>query len=185
MTEREPKPWERLETRPGKPTRIFTVRHDRMRNPRNGAKVDAVILEAPDWVNVVALTFDGKIVTVRQYRFGVGAVTTEIPAGMVDPGETHADAARRELLEETGYRSDQWQYLGYVEPNPAFLDNRCHHWLAREASRCGDPSLDAGEDVSVQERTLDELRREIAAGRMRHSLAVSALAHVFDIFSRA
>jgi 8-oxo-dGTP pyrophosphatase MutT (NUDIX family) len=168
-------------TERGPETKIFNTRYDDVTNPRTGGEMRAVVLEASDWVNVVPVTPEGSIVAVRQYRFGVGEVTTEIPAGIVEEGENSGDAGARELLEETGYESDSWEYLGYVEPNPAFLDNRCHHWIARDAVKTCDPCLEGGEDIAVV--VLDEqgLRREIREGRMRHSLAVSALAHVFDL----
>jgi 8-oxo-dGTP pyrophosphatase MutT (NUDIX family) len=155
-----------------------------MVNPRNSSTVKATVLQSHDWVNVVALTPEGKVVVVRQYRFGSGSLTTEIPAGIIEPGETSQEAAQRELSEETGYSSEEWEYLGYVEPNPAYLDNRCHHWLARNATKTGEPELDEGEDVAVGELSLDEIRSEVTDGRLRHSLALVALSHVFDLLRR-
>jgi 8-oxo-dGTP pyrophosphatase MutT (NUDIX family) len=173
--------WDREGSEAGPDLILFRARFDRMSNPRTKRRMRAVVLEAPDWVNVTAVTPEGKIVVVRQYRFGTGAVTAEIPAGIVDPGESHEAAAKRELREETGYESDRWDYLGFVEPNPAFLDNRCHHWRARDARCTCDPEPDECEDIEVCELAFDEVLREIAEGRMRHSLAVSALAHGFDL----
>jgi hypothetical protein len=68
-----------------------------------------------------------------------------------------------------------------VEPNPAFLDNRCHHWVARNAGRVSPPQPDKGEDLSVCEMSLAEIRREIEEGRFRHSLAFTALMYLFDL----
>jgi ADP-ribose pyrophosphatase len=174
-------PWARLGSEPGPDLVLFHARFDRVRNPRNGREFRAVVLEAPDWVNVTAVTPAGRIVAVRQYRFGTGRVTTELPAGIVEAGETHRAAAERELAEETGYGSGDWAYLGAVEPNPAFLPNLCHHWLARGAERRREPRLDEGEDIEVMELTPEEIRREIAEGRMRHALAITALSAVFDL----
>ncbi len=151
-----------------------------MRNPRNGKTVRAVVLETPDWTNVVPVTSEGRIVVVRQYRFATGDITTEIPAGIVDPGEDPQDAAIRELREETGYESADWMSLGYVEPNPAFLANRCHHWLARNCRKTGEPRPDDGEALEVLEMDLDEVRREIRQRRMRHALAVTGLSFAFE-----
>jgi len=176
-----PRSWDREGSEAGPDLVLFRARFDAMSNPRTGKRLRAVVLEAPDWVNVTALTPEGKLVVVRQYRFGTGAVTTEIPAGIVDEGEWHGDAGRRELREETGYESDRWEYLGSVEPNPAFLNNLCFHWLARDAKCVSDPEPDECEDIEVCELGIEEVLREISEGRMRHSLAISALAHSFDL----
>lgn len=173
--------WERVRTAPGPDLKLFQARFDWVSNPRNGHMVKATVLEAPDWVNVVALTPENRIVVVQQYRFGNRAITTEIPAGIVEPGEGSKEAAIRELKEETGYTSQEWAYLGYVEPNPAFLDNRCHHWAARDAVQTSPPEQDEGENLVVREMNLDEIGQEIAQGRFRHALAYTALAHLFDL----
>ena len=175
------KHWELVKSGPGPDLALFRVRYDWQRNPRSGHTVKATVLEAPDWVNVVALTPEGRLVVVEQFRFGSGEVTVEIPAGIVEEGEEHGKAAARELAEETGYSSGSWEYLGWSAPNPAYLDNRCHHWLARNAERTREPAPEVGEDLRADELSRDALRAEIAAGRFRHSLAFSALAHVFDL----
>ena len=112
---------------------LFEKRIDTLRNPRNGQTFDRLVLESVDWVNVVALDAEGRSLMIRQFRFGVGYNTLETPGGMVDPGEDSKTAAARELLEETGYTSKNWHYLGAVEPNPAFHNHLCHHWLAKDA----------------------------------------------------
>ena len=181
MTEDRRTAWERSRTATGPDLKLFRVRFDWVRNPRTDHTVKATVLESRDWTNVVALTPEDRVVVVHQYRFGTGQVTTEIPAGIVESGETSGEAAARELREETGYTSDSWEYLGYVEPNPAFLDNRCHHWVARNAVPSAIPEPDPGEELVVSEMSLDDLRREIAEGRFRHSLAFTALMYLFDL----
>ena len=135
---------------------------------------EALVLEAPDWTNVVALLPDQRVVLVRQWRFGVQAPTLEIPGGMIDDGEDARQAAERELLEETGYRAGEWLCLGRVEPNPAFLSNTCTTWLARGLERVCDPVGDGEEEIEVETVPLSEIGNLIAGGEIRHALVVSA-----------
>lgn len=176
-----PEPWERLGSRPGPELPLLRPRIDRMRNPRTGEALDRLVLEAPEWVNVVALTSAGELVCVRQFRFGTAAVELEIPAGLVDEAESHREAAERELREETGYTSAHWSYLGASAPNPAFLDNVCHHWLAAAAGATHEPVLDPGEDIAVALVPLTDVPRLVADGVLWHALVVSALARVLDL----
>jgi ADP-ribose pyrophosphatase len=177
----EVRPWPKLDSRCGESMMLFRPRWDTLVNPRTDEAMQRLVLETPDWVNVVALTEAQKLVCVEQFRFGTGQITLEIPGGVLGHGESHEAAARRELREETGYTAPSWTYLGCVEPNPAFQDNLCHHWLARGAKRTHELELDGGEDIAVHELSLDDLRARIAKGEVRHSLVLTALARVIDL----
>ncbi len=176
------KKWKKLRSEKGENLRIANVRFDTWENPRNGVELKATVLEMTDWVNIVALTPEGKILVVKQFRLGIESVTTETPAGVMEVGEKPQVAAIRELVEETGYTTDDWTYLGWVEPNPAFQDNRCHQFLAENVIRTQDVNQDDGEDVEFCEMTLEEVKEEIKAGRMRNSLALLTLSRVFEIW---
>lgn len=183
MNENIGKPWEVIRSEQGPDLILFQARYDWVRNPRNAKSMKAVILECPDWVNVVAITPEKNILVVQQYRFGVAKTTLEIPAGILNPGETHEQAAHRELKEETGYTATHWKYLGWVESNGAFLNNRCHQWLALDVVKTAELQLDEGEEISVSELSLEEVRSEIEKGSMRNSLSLVTLAQVFDLRS--
>jgi 8-oxo-dGTP pyrophosphatase MutT (NUDIX family) len=174
-------PWLRLASEPGEDMLLFRPRWDTLVNPRTHQALRRLVLEVRDWVNVIALTPERRMVLVRQFRFGTNALSLEIPGGVVDVGEDHADAARRELREETGHTAERWTYLGAVEPNPAFQDNLCHHWLAQDARPTHGQELDGGEDIAVVNLPEQEVVSAVRAGTIRHSLVLTALAHVYDL----
>ncbi len=175
------KVWPLVRSEPGENLILFRARYDHMENPRTSRVFKRLVLETRSWVNIVAYTKDRRLIVVHQYRFGAGAITTEIPGGVMDPGEEHGQTARRELREETGYSSSRWTYLGYVQPNPAFHDNLCHHWLAEECELTDELELDEGEDIRVETYSDEQVRGAILAGGIRHSLVLTALAHVMDL----
>jgi len=174
--------WTKLESQPGPELPLFKVRIDTMQHPVSSEEFERLVLETSDWVTVVAVTVDGKIVMVEQYRFGVGELTIEPVAGMVDEHEDSLDAAKRELLEETGFGEGAWRYLGSVQANPAIHDNLCHHWLVEDVVFMQDPTPDSGEAIRVHLMTLDEVKDAIAGGRLQHSLGLSALSRVFPLW---
>ncbi len=175
-------PLEFIRSSEGPKIPLFTVQLHKMRNRRNDHYMTRLVLESTDWVNIVAVTPSGELVIVYQYRSGVDNITGEIPGGMVDAGEESLAAAKRELQEETGYTTQEWRYLGAVEPNPAIHNNLCHHWLASNVVKTADISLDDGEDIQVECLTMEEIRAEMASGRFSHSLALSALSRVPEIW---
>lgn len=142
--------------------------------------VSAYVIDCPDWVNVVPLTADGRVVLVRQYRFGIDEVTYEVPGGVVDRGETPGAAATRELREETGYRSLRVEPVGIVAPNPAIQSNRCHMFLARDCQPVGVVELDSDEDIDVELVSRADALSMVHDGRISHALAQVALLRAFS-----
>lgn len=174
--------WQNLGSRAGPALPLFDVQFHNLRNPRNDVEMERLVLASVDWVNLVAIDADERCVMIRQYRFGVGYSTLETPGGMVDPGEAPLAAARRELLEETGYGGGDWRYLGAVEPNPAIHDHLCHHFLAIGVSRIAEPEQGTGEHIEVLAMTESEVVSAARSGEIRHALALSALTRVYSIW---
>lgn len=179
--------WRPLETREAMRCRVFSVRAALQReDPVPGEpqkEGEFYVIDAPDWVNVVALTDRDELLLIEQWRHGVDHTTLEIPGGMVDPGETPLEAARRELLEETGYRATSWAPLGCVEPNPAIQSNRCHTFVALGCARVGTPRFDGNERIHLHPTPYTEVPPMLAGGRITHALVVAALA--FEALRRA
>jgi 8-oxo-dGTP pyrophosphatase MutT (NUDIX family) len=173
--------WRLIDSDRGPDLILFKTRFDWLKNPRNGSLIKAIVLEAPDWVDVVAMTPEKKIVVVCQYRFGIGKTTVEIPAGIMEEGETPEQAVLRELREETGYTTESLKYLGWVEANPAFMTNICHQWLALNVTKTDAVDMDVNEDIEIKELSIEEIRHEIKSGRMRNSFTLLALSRVVDL----
>jgi 8-oxo-dGTP pyrophosphatase MutT (NUDIX family) len=170
-----PKPWTPVETEFLQDCSVFQVSRVLSRSPRNGRTFPFYRIEASDWVNVVPTTETGDLVMIRQYRHGSRALTLEIPGGMVDAGEDPAEAARRELLEETGFEAPDLEPLGAVNPNPALFANRLHVFAAPGARRVAETRNEGNEHTEVElvpRRRLPELLRR---GAIDHALVVAAL----------
>lgn len=169
-----PEPWPRVRTERLGDFRIFGVRRDFLRMPRTGEVLDRFVLEMPDWVNVVPVLPDGRLVLVEQFRPGTGEITLEFPAGIIDPGEDACTAGLRELEEETGYRAESCRVLGTVAPNPALQDNRLSVVLASGCTATGQSAFDEGEDLTVRVVERAEVARLISAGEITHALTIVA-----------
>lgn len=150
--------------------KIFSVGY-RAEGSGNEGKFD--VLEAKDWVNVVPVLKNGNLLLVEQFRFGVGEITLEFPAGQVESGQTPLSAARRELQEETGGVGETVEEIGQSYGNPAFLSNHCYHYVARGVELGHARELDEHEEIEYREASPVEVSEWIAAGRIKnpHSIA--------------
>jgi 8-oxo-dGTP pyrophosphatase MutT (NUDIX family) len=169
-----PRPWQVIETQDLEDCRVFRVRRSLARSPATGRVHPFFRLDAADWVNVVPVTHDDRVVMVRQYRIGADAVTLEIPGGIVDPGESPASAAARELFEETGCRAERIEPLGALNPNPALFGNRVHSFVARGVASAGEVRSGETEETVVELVPLAEIPERVRRGEIDHALVVAA-----------
>lgn len=170
-----PSRWERLSRRLLVKTRIFELDEIKFRHPVRETERDFVVLNPPDWVNVIALTPDHQIVLVNQFRYGLDDFSLEIPGGVVDPGEDFMKAGLRELSEETGFVGTNARLLGSVDPNPAIQSNRSHFILVTDAEPTAEVSWDPDEEIEVSTRPVDEVLALARNGGISHSLVLNAL----------
>lgn len=158
----------------------FTVRKDICELP-NGKKHESYyVLEYPDWATAFALTEDNRVLMVRQYRHGLGEVSTELPGGVIDKGETAAEAIARELKEETGYVFDSIEEIGKVAPNPATSTNYMHMFIAKGGRKVSEQNLDATEDVQVLIHTVDELKQMLRENKIVQSLHCTTIFYALE-----
>lgn len=157
-------PWKVLASRYSFRDRWLAVRSDTVQLA-NGRTLEAYhTVEADDWVNVIAITEAANIVLVEQYRHPVGRTLIELPAGMIDAGETAEAAARRELLEETGHAGGRWHDLGALFPVAARLANQVRTWLALDVRKVADPAPDASESIRLHEMPWEQFAADLHSG---------------------
>ncbi|MGD2127446.1 MAG: NUDIX hydrolase [Desulfobacteraceae bacterium] len=169
-----PKPWKLISSQKKEFYKIFSLRTDRACSPRTDKTYDFYILESTDWVNVIPLTPQNEVVLIRQYRHGTREITLEIPGGIVEQHDSPEEAARRELLEETGYKASEMVSLGFVHPNPAFLNNRCYTYLAKNVYKVRKQEQDEKEDIEVLVRPLGDIPELIRREEITHALVLAA-----------
>lgn len=172
--------WNTLETSEPIAARIFSLGFARRQHPENGLEGTFTCISSPDWVNIIPITPDGKIVCVRQYRHGNDSVTLEIPGGLIETGEKPLHAAMRECIEETGYRGEgEAVYLGTNEPNPAFMNNVCHTFLWKNCKLTEVQNFDEHEEIEIELYTPEEIRAFLLDGTIRHSMVLTAFLFYF------
>lgn len=149
--------------------------------PTRQQEADFYLFEYSPWVSILPITASEDIVLIRQYRPGLDRILWEIPAGLVDAGEKPFDAAKRELLEETGYSAERWELLGAFSPNPGTHTNLSYSYIARDAVPAGAQELDETEEIDVVLKRPEEVRSLLKRGEFAASLhALHLLLYFFQ-----
>lgn len=151
------------------------LRRDSCMMPNGYIVPEYYILEYPNWVNIVALTDENQVVLVKQYRHGVQESILEIPGGVIDDGEDSLIAAKRELLEETGYVFDSFERICDLFPNPATSNNSTATYLARGGRKVQEQQLDSQEDIEVILKSPSEVKQLLLQNKFGQALHTAAL----------
>lgn len=168
------KKWETLSQEVKSRSIIFKHEVVKRKSPNNHISGSFDVIHCLNWVNIIPITPHGEVIFVRQYRHGVDEVTLEIPGGAVDPGEEFPTAAKRELVEETGYIASEMISLGKIHPNPAFMSNECEIFLAKDVQPTGEMSLDPLEEIELVSYPLEQIDDLILKRKITHSLVINA-----------
>lgn len=158
----------------------LTARRDVCQLPDGRINDEYYVLEYPTWINVVAVTRDGEMVLVRQYRHGLGRTCFEIVAGCVEEGEDPMDAAKRELLEETGYSGGEWQETLVFSCNASAMNNLSHSFLAIGVEKTATQHLDACEDIEVYTFPQEKVKEMLLRGEFMQASMVAPLYKFFS-----
>lgn len=172
-----PKPWKVLSTEDIFKTHFYKLRTDRCELPDGRVMSNYYVMEFSDWVNIIPITTDDKVIMIEQYRHAIDKVTLEFPGGAVSTksNETAEQAGVRELEEETGYIPEEVRFVGKHRPNPALQNNWMHVYVALGCSLQSKQKLDPYEDIRVVTKTIPEVLEMVFSGEIEHSLMVASL----------
>lgn len=157
----------------------LTARKDKLQLPDGRINPEFYVLEYPSWVNVIAVTDEGRFVMVRQYRHGLGIMSTELCAGVVEEGEEPEAAARRELAEETGYTGGRWTLQCVISGNPSTTNNLTYCYLAKGVKLTQEQHLDPTEAVEPLTLSRDDVMELMMSDEMKQSLMLAPLWRYF------
>ena len=158
----------------------LTARRDRVELPDGRIIEEYYVLEYPDWVNIVAIDKEGKMLLVRQYRHGLQRTGYELVAGVLEKDENPMEAAKRELLEETGYAGGEWHELMQISANTSTMTNVTHCFVAAGVEKVSSQHLDENEDLEVYTFTQDKVKEMIRQGEFMQALMVAPLLRFFS-----
>ena len=175
MAATEDRKWKILES-----TRLFerpwlTVRKDKVELPSGQVNDEFYVLEYPDWINVIAITEDGLFVMEKQYRHGIGEMSYEICAGVIEEGETPLEAAKRELLEETGYGEGEWEESMVISGNASTTNNFTHSFIARGVKKISSQHLDRTEDIEPILMNVEQVKELLVSDKIKQSLMAAPM----------
>ena len=179
------KPWKVLGSKVLIEDQWIKVRADDCETAQGVSVAPYYVVEYPDWVHVIPVDAAGRIMVIEQYRHGIGEDCVEYPGGAVDRSDADPlSAARRELLEETGYASKRIEKLCTLVPNSAVHNNLIHAFIAYDIEKVAEPNLGGGEEIEFRFLTVDQLLAQIEAGKFRQAFYLASTLYALKKMGR-
>ncbi|MCX2576278.1 NUDIX hydrolase [Pedobacter sandarakinus] len=167
--------WQRLASRYLVQEKWATLRVDELKLPNGTIKDDYFVLEYSNWATAIALTEDGKMILVRQYRHAGDIISLELPGGVLDGDEGGEAGVRRELIEETGFSFKTCKLIATLYPNPATANNQTFTYFLTGGVKTHEQHLDEHEILNVEEYTVDEVKTLLKENKIAQCIHVAAL----------
>ncbi len=159
----------------------FNFRRDRVLKGNGQEMFPYYLWEFSNWAAVFPVTDDGKVILVKQYRYGAGQWSIELPGGVMDPHETDPmEAAQRELLEETGYSCGTITQVTAFSPNPSTQNNIMYGFVATGCTLTHAQSFDENEEIQVMTATIDEVKTMLREQKILQSLHVTCILYALE-----
>lgn len=158
---------------------FMIVRQEQVLLPNGLTIPDYNVIDEPDIVIAFVLTEDNEVILVEQYKHGIGQICLEVPGGLSEGGAP-LDEIKREVSEETGYESDNWQVLSTYINNPTRINNHVYAFIARDAKKVREQHLDPAEAITVHTMPIADVLSAITRGDIS---AVHSIATIFQALS--